>query len=203
MSLLLLPEKKICYLLPLEKDLSTPRKLLSDLDKAEVRTCKLFSTNRFLRTLFCIKTNGLKKQPPQSLTIKGCVNVIRRFWCCLCSILQRANKKISEIRSIEHKWTASSELTDRSVLSDELANFCAKYPIYYVKEIEDTLTTTRIQTGGEGHFKSVKTLYNPNLTLRPFQSAVTELTPYALNKNQKPDQTILILVWSCACVQVW
>ena len=41
-SLLLLPEEKICYLLPLDKELPTPRKLLSsDHENAEVRTCKL------------------------------------------------------------------------------------------------------------------------------------------------------------------
>lgn len=33
-----MPEKKICYLLRLEKDLPTPAKLASDMDKAEVRT---------------------------------------------------------------------------------------------------------------------------------------------------------------------
>ncbi len=37
MSMLLLPEEKICYLLPLYKELSTPRKLISDLDEAQVR----------------------------------------------------------------------------------------------------------------------------------------------------------------------
>ncbi len=43
-------------------------------------------------------------------------------------------------------------MTDRSVLSDELANFCAKYPIYYVKKLEDYLKTTKIQKGGESDF---------------------------------------------------
>lgn len=95
MSLLLLPEKKVCYLLPLEKDESTPRNLLSDLDKAE-----------------------------------------------------KSGESISETRIIEHKWTAGSEVTDRSVLSDELANFCAKYPIYHVEKIKDSMTTTSIQKEG-------------------------------------------------------
>ncbi|XP_067027273.1 uncharacterized protein [Acropora muricata] len=95
MSLLLLPEKKVCYLLPLEKDLSTPRKLLSDLDRAE-----------------------------------------------------KSEMRISEATINEHKWTAGSEVTDRSVLSDELANFCAKYPIYYVEKIKDSMTATRIQKHG-------------------------------------------------------
>ena len=51
MSLLLLPEKKICYLLPLDKELPTPRELLRDLEEAEVRT--------LLRTLFWFKIQGL------------------------------------------------------------------------------------------------------------------------------------------------
>ncbi|KAJ7361983.1 hypothetical protein OS493_013067 [Desmophyllum pertusum] len=38
-------------------------------------------------------------------------------------------------------------MTDRSVLSDELATFCAKYPIYYVKRMKESLISTRIQTG--------------------------------------------------------
>ena len=52
---------------------------------------------------------------------------------------------------IEHKWTVGSEVTDRSVLSDVMANFCAKYPIYNVKKMEDALEATRIQTDGEKH----------------------------------------------------
>ncbi|XP_078347390.1 uncharacterized protein LOC144632586 isoform X2 [Oculina patagonica] len=96
MSMILLPEKKVCYVLPLEKSVLTPKQLLSDLDKAE-----------------------------------------------------RADSKITETRIIENKWIIDREMTDRSVLSDELANFCAKYPMYYVKKLEDYLKTTRIQTGGE------------------------------------------------------
>ena len=53
MSLLLLPEKRSTTFQPLDKELPTPRELLSDLDKAEVRTCKLLNLfpNRLLRTL--------------------------------------------------------------------------------------------------------------------------------------------------------
>lgn len=153
MSLLLLPERKVCYLLPLEKDQSTPRKLLSDLDKKEVRTRKLWSTNW---SLFFIKP---LTHPYHS---------IRRFWRCLRSILQKSDKRISETRINEHKWTPSSEVTDRSVLSDELANFCAEYPIYYVEKMKDSMTTTRIQKDGERHFKIVKPYYNSNLTLHEF-----------------------------------
>lgn len=107
MSLLLLPEKKVCYLLPLEKDQSAPRKLLSDLDRAE-----------------------------------------------------KSEMRISETTINEHKWTAGSEVTDRSVLSDELANFCAKYPIYYVEKIRDSITATRIQKhGGKNQKRQIRSCH--------------------------------------------
>lgn len=65
--------------------------------------------------------------------------------------MQKFYKKINETSVIEHKWTVGSEVTDRSVLSDVMANFCAKYPIYNVKKMEDALEATRIQTDGEKH----------------------------------------------------
>ena len=43
-----------------------------------------------------------------------------------------------------------SKVTDRSVLSDELAIFC-QYPIYNVRKLEDSMTATRIQTSRELH----------------------------------------------------
>ena len=55
MSLRLLPDNKTFYLLPLDKELPTPRELLSDLEKAEVRT--------LLRTLFCFKVRACEKHP--------------------------------------------------------------------------------------------------------------------------------------------
>ena len=70
--------------------------------------------------------------------------------------MQNSDKEISETRISDHTWTVGSEVTDRSVLSDELANFCAKYPIYNVKKMENTLKTTRIQTDGERHIKTFK-----------------------------------------------
>lgn len=40
MTMLQLPEKKICYLLPLNDELLTPRKLIDGLDNAEVSVNK-------------------------------------------------------------------------------------------------------------------------------------------------------------------
>ena len=62
-------------------------------------------------------------------------------------------KPISTLKVVDNKWTVGNELTNRSVLSDELANFCSKYSIYYAEKMEDSLTVTRIQKGGERHFK--------------------------------------------------
>ena len=72
----------------------------------------------------------------------------------LCSILQKPINK----KKIINKWTVATKMTDKSVLSDELANFCSKYPIYNVKKIDESLTTTRIQTGGEKHFMTLQIL---------------------------------------------
>ena len=72
----------------------------------------------------------------------------------LCSILQKPIKK----KKIVNKWTVATKMTGKSVLSDELANFCSKYPIYNVKKMDDSLTTTRIQTGGEKHFMTLQIL---------------------------------------------
>ena len=62
---------------------------------------------------------------------------------------------MSMTKTIYNKWTVESEMTDRSVLSRELAKFCAEHPIYYVENNGDSLTTTRIsiQAGGERHIR--------------------------------------------------
>ena len=54
-----------------------------------------------------------------------------------------------QTKIIDSKWIVDSEMTDRSVLSEELANFCPQYPIYQVKIMEDSLMSTRIQPKGE------------------------------------------------------
>ena len=52
-------------------------------------------------------------------------------------------------KTIDSKWTVDKEITDRSVLSEELANFCPEYPIYQVKFLNDSETSTTIHTSGE------------------------------------------------------
>ncbi|KAL9957734.1 hypothetical protein ACROYT_G034670 [Oculina patagonica] len=52
---------------------------------------------------------------------------------------------ITETRRVDTTWIIDGEVTDRSVLSDELAQFCAKYRIYYVRKTLNSLTATRIE----------------------------------------------------------
>ncbi|CAH3040152.1 unnamed protein product, partial [Pocillopora meandrina] len=54
-------------------------------------------------------------------------------------------------KTIDSKWTVDNEITDRSVLSEELANFCSEYPIYQVKFLDDSETSTTIHTKGTKH----------------------------------------------------
>ena len=56
---------------------------------------------------------------------------------------------ITETRRDDSTWIADGELTDRSALRDELADFCAQYPIYHIKESEKTLEVTGFRTKGE------------------------------------------------------
>ena len=61
---------------------------------------------------------------------------------------------ITETRRVDTTWIIDSEVSDRSVLSDELADFCAHYPIYHVTEAQETLQVTGIQTEGKFGRKS-------------------------------------------------
>ena len=56
---------------------------------------------------------------------------------------------ITETRRVDTTWIIDGELTDRSVLSDELAQFCAKYRIYHVKKTPDSSIATRIEKEGK------------------------------------------------------
>lgn len=56
---------------------------------------------------------------------------------------------ITETRRVDTTWIVNGELTDRSALSDELADFCAQYRIFYVKEAQESLEVTGIRTEGE------------------------------------------------------
>lgn len=57
---------------------------------------------------------------------------------------------IRETRRDDSTWIAESEVSDRYALSDELADFCAQYPIYHMKESRKTVEATRVRTEGGG-----------------------------------------------------
>ena len=69
---------------------------------------------------------------------------------------------ITETRRVDTTWIVEGELTDRSALSDELADFCAQYPIYHVKEAQETLQVTGIRTEGELIELTALILFNSN-----------------------------------------
>jgi len=69
---------------------------------------------------------------------------------------------ITETRRIDTTWIVEGELTDRSALSDELAHICAQYPIYHVKEVQETLEVTGIRTKGEVIELTAFTSFNSN-----------------------------------------
>ena len=56
---------------------------------------------------------------------------------------------VTETRRADSTWILDGQVTDRSTLSDELAQFCAKYSIYHVKETRDSLSVIRNQAEGE------------------------------------------------------
>lgn len=69
---------------------------------------------------------------------------------------------IEETRRVDTAWIVDGELTDRSVFGDELADFCAQYPIYHVKEAQETLEVIGIQTEGEAIELTTFTSFNSN-----------------------------------------
>jgi len=56
---------------------------------------------------------------------------------------------ITETRRVDTTWVTDNEVTDRAVLGDELADFCAQYRIYHVREAQESLEVIGIQTEGE------------------------------------------------------
>ena len=79
-----------------------------------------------------------------SLLYRDCWKILKPSWY---AILQEMDKEKAKI--IESKWTVDNEMVDRSELSEELANFCPQYPIYQVKTVDVSLTSTRVETEGK------------------------------------------------------
>ena len=76
--MLMLPDKKICYLLPLSRELPSPKRLENDLDHAEVRTRKLLYEHSLLHILESVglffTDHSMKNQLSLSETVPLKVN---------------------------------------------------------------------------------------------------------------------------------
>ena len=75
---------------------------------------------------------------------------------------------ITEIRRVDTTWIVNGELTDRSALSDELADFCAQYPIYDMEKAQESLEVTGIQTQGEVIELTAPSSFNSNWFLAKY-----------------------------------
>lgn len=53
---------------------------------------------------------------------------------------------VTETKRVDNTWILDGQLTDRSTLSEELAQFCAKYFIYHVKKTHDSLSVAKGKT---------------------------------------------------------
>lgn len=95
LTLLRFPETKICYLLPLVKQQSRPKKLVRDLKRAK-------------KTI------------------------------------------ITETSRKDSTWILDGEVTDRSALGEETESFCAKYKMYKVKEMQESMKVTEMRTKERG-----------------------------------------------------
>ena len=56
---------------------------------------------------------------------------------------------VTGTRRVDTTWITDSEVTDHSVLGDELAEFCAQYRIYFVKEAQESLEVIGMRTEGK------------------------------------------------------
>lgn len=50
---------------------------------------------------------------------------------------------VTETKRVDNTWILDGQLTDRTTLSEELAQFCAKYFIYQVKMTQDSLNVAK------------------------------------------------------------
>ena len=53
---------------------------------------------------------------------------------------------VTETKRVDNTWILDGQLTDRTTLSEELAQFCAKYFIYQVKMTQDSLNVAKGKT---------------------------------------------------------
>ena len=56
---------------------------------------------------------------------------------------------ITETSREDSTWILDGEVTDRSELGEEAEDFCARYSIYRVKEMQESMKVTEIETKGK------------------------------------------------------
>ena len=164
------PYGKICFLFPLANEQSSPEKLMRDLEKAkQVRAQIHFKTaileNNFRPSgtvlLLCPlsfhsilqKTRFKMTNCPADLADLASSSILVLYKSLylhtpIVICLSFHQVVITETRRVDTTWIVNGELTDRSALSDELADFCAQYPIYHVKKALESLEVTGIQAEG-------------------------------------------------------
>ena len=71
------------------------------------------------------------------------------------NVLQTSSiKKDKKLQERKVTFSVTKEVKDRTVLSDELASFCAKYPIFRLHVVPDTTVTDITKTGEKSEGKS-------------------------------------------------
>lgn len=56
---------------------------------------------------------------------------------------------ITETSRKDSTWILDGEVTDRSALGEEAESFCAKYKMYKVKEMQESMKVTEMRTKGK------------------------------------------------------
>ena len=76
--------------------------------------------------------------------------------------MQTPSVKKNKLQERKGTFSVAEEVTDRTVLSDELASFCAKYPIFRLHEVPEATVTNITKTAekpeGRSQFEPVSSL---------------------------------------------
>lgn len=66
----------------------------------------------------------------------------------LYSLFKGNSHTITRTKIIENNWVKDGKVNDRSILGDDFKAYCAEYPIYFVKKVEDFSTTVKDSNRG-------------------------------------------------------
>ena len=162
LTMLRFPYGNICFLFPLANEQSSPEKLMRDLEKAKqvraqihFKTAILENNSRPPGTVLLLRPLSLHSYRKLSSrfsrlgivfhisTLQESISSDTIIMIIICLSFHQV--VITETRRVDTTWIVNGELTDRPALSDELADFCAQYPIYHVKKARESLEVTGIQ----------------------------------------------------------